>query len=252
MPFWIAAALSLANFFYGLFVVPESLPPERRAKSAWHMANPVGSLGLLRSHPELFGLAIVIVLYYLAHNALPSMWALYTEYRYGWNRRDVGLSLTAVGVCSSVVSAALVGPFVKRFGERFSLTAGLFCGVLGFLGFALAPRGAYIFAAIPFIALWGVAGPAMQSLMSQLVDHSSQGKLQGAVNSLRALTGMAGPPLFTQVFTFAIAAKSPLHFPGAPYFLSGLLLLSSLLLAMYFTRLHAPVTAAAPAPSEPS
>jgi len=252
MPFWVAAGLSLINFLYGLFVLPESLPLERRSKSAWHMANPLGSLGLLRSHPELFGLAIVITLFYLAHNALPSMWALYTEYRYGWNRRDVGLSLTAVGTCSAFVSAGLVGPVVKRFGERFSLFAGLVCGTLGFLGFALAARGAYIFAAIPLIALWGVAGPAIQSLMSQLVDHSSQGKLQGAINSLRAMTGMAGPPLFTQVFTFAIAAKSSLHFPGAPYLLAGLLLFSSLMLALYFTRLHASVRTPAPAPSEPA
>jgi DHA1 family tetracycline resistance protein-like MFS transporter len=252
LPFWAAAGLSLANFLYGLFVLPESLPPERRSKSAWHMANPLGSLSLLRSHPELFGLSIVITLYYLAHNSLLSVWALYTEYRYAWNRSDVGMSLAAVGVCSAIVSAVLVGPFVRRFGERFSLVAGLFSGTLGFAGFALAARGAYLFAAIPFIALWGIAGPAIQSLMSQRVDHSSQGKLQGAINSLRAITGMAGPPLFTQVFTFAIAAKSSLHFPGASYLLAGLLLFASLLLAFYVTRVHAPTPLPSPEHSDPS
>lgn len=239
MPFWVAAGLSLANFFYGLLVLPESLPPERRAKSAWRMANPLGSLSLLRSHPELFAFAIVITLYYLAHNALPSMWALYTEYRYAWNRQDVGLSLTVVGVCSSIVSAALVGPFVKRFGERVSLVAGLFCGTLGFLGFALAARGKFIFAAIPFIALWGIAGPAIQSLMSQRVDPTSQGKLQGAINSLRAITGMVGPPLFTQVFAFCIAPASAIHLPGAPYFLGALLLAAALVIATFVARAHA-------------
>jgi DHA1 family tetracycline resistance protein-like MFS transporter len=249
VPFWVAAALSLANFFYGLFVLPESLPPEHRAKSAWHMANPFGSLGILRSHPELAGLSVVITLYYLAHTSLPSMWALYTEYRYTWDRRDVGLSLTVVGICSAIVSALLMGPFVKRFGERFSLVAGLSCGTLGFFGFALAARGAFVLSAMPLIALWGIAGPAIQSLMSQRVDPSSQGKLQGAINSLRAITGMAGPPLFTQVFTYSIAAKSSFHFPGAPYFLAGLLLLSSLLLALYVTRLHTAATSAEPTPS---
>ena len=238
-PFWAAAGLSLANAIYGFFILPESLPPERRAKSAWHMANPLGALGLLRSHRELAGLSIVLTLYYLAHNSLPSLWALYTEYRYSWSHRDVGSSLTLVGVCAALVSGVLVGPFVKRFGERRSVLSGLIFGVFGFAGFALAARGWVTLAVIPFIALWGIAAPAMQSLMSGHVDPSAQGKLQGAINSLRAVTGMAGPPLFTQIFAIAISPKYAIHLPGAPYFLAALLLLSSLLLAVYVTRAHA-------------
>jgi len=252
LPFWAAAVLSLANALYGYFVLPESLPPERRSKSAWHMANPLGSLSLLRSHPELAGLSVVATLYYLAHASLPSMWALYTEYRYAWNRRDVGLSLAVVGVSASLVSGLLVAPFVKRFGERRGLLSGLVFGVLGFAGFAFAARGWIALSVIPLIALWGIAAPPLQSLMSRHVDHSSQGKLQGAINSLRAVTGMAGPPLFTPVFTFAFAAQSALHFPGAPYFLAALLLGSSLLLAVYITRLHAAPPSAEPAPSDPA
>src|SRR6266702_6761831 len=235
-PFWAAAALSLGNALYGYFVLPESLPPERRAKSAWHMANPLGSLRLLSSNTELAGLAVVTTLYYLAHNSLPSMWALYTEYRYAWSRRDVGLSLAVVGVCAAVVSGVLVGPFVKRYGERRSLLSGLLFGTLGFAGFALATRGRILLAVIPFIALWGIAAPAMQSLMARHVDPSSQGKLQGAINSLRAITGMAGPVLFTQVFAVAISSHSGLHLPGAPYYVAALLLGASLLLAIYVTR----------------
>jgi DHA1 family tetracycline resistance protein-like MFS transporter len=107
-PFWAAAALSLGNALYGYFVLPESLAPEKRAKSAWHMANPLGSLTLLRSHPELAGLSVVVTLYYLAHNSLPSMWAFYTEYRYAWSRSDVGNSLALVGVCAAVSCICLV------------------------------------------------------------------------------------------------------------------------------------------------
>src|SRR6267378_1348270 len=245
-PFWAAAVLSFANALYGYFVLPESLPPERRAKSAWHMANPLGSLKLLSSNAELAGLSVVTTLYYLAHNSLPSMWALYTEYRYAWSRRAVGLSLSVVGVCAAVVSGALVGPFVKRFGERRSLLSGLLFGTMGFAGFAVASRGWMILAVIPFIALWGIAAPAMQSLMARHVDPSSQGKLQGAINSLRAITGMAGPVLFTQVFAIAISPRYGLHLPGAPYYLAALLLGASLLLAVYVTR---PSEAAQAAPS---
>jgi DHA1 family tetracycline resistance protein-like MFS transporter len=236
LPFWAAAGLSLANFLYGVMVLPESLPPDRRAKSAWHMANPLGSLNLLRSNPELTGLAVVTTLYYLAHQSLPSMWALYTEYRYAWNRADVGLSLAVVGVSAAIVSSLLVGPFVKRYGERRSLLWGLSFGIAGFFCFGLATRGWFALASIPLIALWGIAGPAMQSLMSQCVDPSSQGKLQGAINSVRALTGMAGPILFTQIFAYAISRSSALHLPGAPYQLAGCLLFCSILVAAYVTR----------------
>ena len=235
-PFWAAAALSLINSLYGFFVLPESLPKERRAKSAWHMANPLGALSLLRSHRELAGLSVVVTLYYLAHNSLPSVWALYTEYRYTWSHGDVGLSLAVVGVCAAIVSGALVGPFVKRFGERRSLFSGLVFGTLGFAGFALATRGWIVMSVIPFIALWGIAAPAIQSLMSRRVDPSSQGKLQGAINSIRAVTGMVGPVLFTQIFAVAIAPRFGFHLPGAPYYLAALLLGASLLLAVYVTR----------------
>ena len=250
LPFWGAAILCLANALYGFFVLPESLPPERRSKSAWHMANPLGSLRLLRSRAELWGLAIILTLYYLAHQSLPTVWALYTEYRYAWSRRDVGLSLAVVGISAAIVSGALVGPLVKRFGERRSLLAGLVFGTLGFAGFGLAARGSIALAVIPLIALWGIAAPAMQTLMSRCVDQSSQGRLQGSINSIRAITGMVGPLLFTQIFSLAISAKTGLHLPGAPYFAAGLLLISSLFLAAYFTRAQATSLSSEPSQSE--
>ncbi len=250
-PFWVAAGLSLANALYGYFVLPESLPPDRRAKSAWHMANPLSPIKLFRSHPTLAGLSVVTTLYYLAHNSLPSMWAYYTQYRYAWSRRDVGLSLAVVGVSASLVSGVLVGPYVKRFGERFSLISGLLFGTIGFLCFGLAPTGLVLMCTIPFIALWGIAAPAMQSLMSRHVDPSSQGKLQGGINSLRAITGMAGPVLFTQVFKHAISPVSSVKLPGAPYLLAASLLGSSMLLSAYVTR-AGPTRIPLPAPDAPA
>lgn len=253
MPFWVAAGLSLANFLYGYFVLPESLPQERRAKSAWHMANPFGALSLLRSHHELFGLSAVATLFYLAHQALPSVFVYYTEYRYHWSFREVGTSLTIVGVCAAAVSGGLVGPYVKKFGERFSLISGLTYGVIGFAGFAFAARGNVFLAFIPFIALWGFAGPAMQSLMSQHVDHTAQGKLQGAINSIRGITGMAGPPIFGNVLSYVTSPTTTWHLIGAPYYLAAILLCSALLLAVYVTRAHAFFRpAAAPSPQSPS
>jgi MFS transporter, DHA1 family, tetracycline resistance protein len=248
-PFWVAAGLSLANALYGFFILPESLPPERRAKSAWHMANPFGSFTLLRSHPQLSGLAMVLTLFYLAQQSLPSVFVLYTQYRYGWGEQQVGLALAIVGISTSIVSGALVGPYVRRFGERHSVLSGLLFGCMGFFSFALATRGSIMLAAIPFLGLWGIAGPAMQSLMTQRIDPTSQGKLQGAINGLRAIASMIGPLLFSQIFKGAISSRASIHFPGAPYFLAGLLLLSSLILAEFVTR---PSAARAPITAKPS
>jgi MFS transporter, DHA1 family, tetracycline resistance protein len=243
-PFWVAAGLSLANALYGFFILPESLPPERRAKSAWHMANPLGSLTLLRSHSQLSGLAIVLTLFYLAQQSLPSVFVLYTQYRYGWGESQVGLALAVVGVSSSIVSGILVGPYVKRFRERRSVLSGLLFGCMGFFSFALATRGSIFLAAIPFLGLWGVAGPAIHSLMTRRVDPTSQGKLQGAINGLRSITGMIGPLLFTRVFSIAISRHS-VHLPGAPYLLAGVLLFSGLLVADFVTRPSASAAQAA-------
>src|SRR5437879_5866295 len=222
-PFWAAAALSLGNALYGYFVLPESLPPERRAKSAWHMAHPFGSFELLRSHRELAGLSVWVTLYSLSSNSLPSMWALFAAYRYAWSGGDAGHSLCLVGACAPILSGVLVRPFVRRFGERRSVLSGLFFGTVGFAGFAFAPRGWMLLAVIPFIALWGIAAPAVQSLMARHVDPSSQGKLQGAINSLRAVTGMAGPVLFTQVFALAISPRFGLHVSVALYYWAAVL-----------------------------
>src|SRR5256885_9210248 len=243
------AVFCLKKKLYGFFVLPESLPKERRAKSAWLMANPLGSLKLFRSHPELAGLAVVVTLYYLAHQSLMSVWTIYTEYRFGWSRIAVGNSLAVVGISAAIVSGALVGPYVKRFGERFSLVSGLVYGTLGFICFGLASRGWVILATIPFIALWGIAAPAIQSLMARHVDPSSQGKLQGGINSLRAVTGMIGPVLFTQVFKESISASTRFHLPGAPYLLAAVLLAASMLLAIYVTRAR---VQRAPSPNLPA
>ena len=232
LPFWAAAALSLTNALYGFFILPESLPRERRAPIVWSKANPLGSLALLRSQRALLGLAAVAFLYNIAHDSLPSVFVLYTDYRYHWGERMVGFALAGIGIASTIVSALFVGPIVKRLGERAALLVGLFFGALGFAIYGLAPTGAWFLTGIPFLAIWGLAGPAFQALMSQRVEATAQGRLQGAVASLAGVTGMLGPLIFTQIFAFGIAS-SWLHLPGAPYLLSATLLGASLLLALF-------------------
>ena len=233
LPFWGAAVLALVSAFYGLFVLPESLAPEKRDVFSWKKANPVGSLTLLRSHHELLGLASVNLLFQLAHCVLPSMYVLYTSYRYGWNTKTVGLTLMAIGVLSIIVQGGLVKPAVQRLGERGSLYTGLLFGIAGFAGFALAPTPFWMWAALPVFSLMGLFGPGLQSLMSQRVPQHEQGKLQGANGSITSIAGLIGPGLFTLSFAHFIDKDRAWVLPGAPFFIAALLLLMALGVAVW-------------------
>ncbi|THJ20096.1 MAG: TCR/Tet family MFS transporter [Nitrospira sp. CG24D] len=236
LPFWGAAALSLLNACYGFFVLPESLPREKRAPFAWKRANPVGSLVLLRSHHELFGLATLAFLGYLAHAVLPSIAVLYMGYRYGWDTASVGLMLAGVGVAAMIVQGLLIRPLTARFGERTMVLAGLLCGATGFAIYGVAPQGWIFCLGIPIMAFWGLAGPATQALMTRRVSGSEQGRLQGAMASINGVTGLIGPTLFTQIFAHFIGAQAGWQLPGAPFLLAACLLLIGAGLAWRVTR----------------
>lgn len=234
LPFWVAAGLSFANACYGLFVLPESLPPEKRGGFRWSRANPVGSLGLLRKHPVVLGVAAVAFFSYLSHEVLPSMWVLYTDYRYHWSERTVGLTLALVGVFSAIVQGGLVRTGVAKLGERKALLFGLACGAAGFAIYGWAPASAWFFLGIPFGALWGFAGPSAQALMSQRVDPSEQGSLQGALAGLRGITGMIGPTLFTSAFAWSLHGDKPR--PGISFLMAAALLFIALIIGAIVTK----------------
>lgn len=238
LPFWVAAGFSFLNFGYGLLVLPESLSLKRRERFSWHRANPLGSLKLLRSHRELFGLAIVNFVGSVAHEALPTIFVLYAMYRYGWNERTVGLAIAAVGLCSALVGAGLVEPVVARFGERRTMLAGLLFGTAGFVIYGVAYTGAIFWAGLPLAALWGLSGPPMQGMMTRHVGASEQGQLQGALSSLRGIAFMIGPLVFTNVFASFIGANRDWHLPGAPFLLAALMIAGSTAMAWQTTRLR--------------
>jgi len=231
LPFWFSAALSLANGCYGLLLLPESLPPEKRTAFKFRMANPVGSLVLLRSYPRLIGLAGVQFLGQLAHVVLPSTFVLYATYRYGWSERLVGLTLAGVGACSLIVQAGLVGRVVAWLGERRTLGVGLLAGAIGFAIYGLAPVGPVFWVGVPIMSLWGLSGPALQGLMTRMVGPSEQGQLQGANGSLQGIAGLIGPGLFTGTFAAFIGGLARFGLPGAPFLLAALLLAAAFLLA---------------------
>jgi MFS transporter, DHA1 family, tetracycline resistance protein len=231
LPFWVAAGLSFANTLYGLLILPESLPRDRRSPFRWKSANPLGALHLLRADRVLAGLSIMNFVAQLAHVVLPSTFVLYASYRYGWDTKTVGLTLALVGVCAMVVQGVGIGPIVRRIGERRALLLGLGCGAIGFLIFGAAPTGPLFWLGIPVMALWGLAGAATQALMTQLVAPDQQGQLQGATTSVQSVSQLVGPFLFTLIFAYFIGAQAPLKLPGAPFLLASALLVLALVIA---------------------
>jgi DHA1 family tetracycline resistance protein-like MFS transporter len=233
LPFWVAAGLSFANALYGLLILPESLPPDRRAPFRWKSASPVGALHLLGADRLLAGLSWTNFIAQTAHVVLPSTFVLYATYRYGWDTKTVGLTLAMVGICAMVVQGAGIGPIVRLLGERRALMLGLISGAIGFLIFGLAPTGPLCWVGIPVMALWGVSGAASQALMTQLVAPDQQGQLQGATASVQSVAQLAGPFLFTLTFAYFIGAQSPVQLPGAPFLLASLLLVLALGIAVW-------------------
>ncbi len=237
LPFWVAAGLSLINGLYGLFILPESLPRDRRAPFRWKSANPIGMLHLMRSNRVLAGLQLSNFFSQLAHVVLPSTFVLYATYRYGWDVRMVGITLAIVGLCSMVVQGTAIGPIVKRLGERKALLLGLAFGSIGFLIYGAAPTGLLFCVGIPVMSLWGVAGAATQALMTQQVAADQQGRLQGATSSVQSISQMLGPFLFTLIFAFFISDHAPFKLPGAPFLLAaGLIALALVIAARTLSR----------------
>ncbi len=234
LPFWVAAGFSLANWLYGYLFVPESL--QHRKEFTLRRANPIGSLVLLRSHPELSKLATLQFLAYVSHEVFV-IWALYAIYRYAWNQTTIGVSLALVGIFTAAISGGLTGRIVARLGERRTLYIGQFFGALGMVIAGLAKTGVVYMASIPVISLWNISFPAAQGMMTHRVSEREQGELQGAIQSLRSIAFVIGPFLFSGIFAWFINPRHAFHIPGAPYYLAAALLFSAMLLA---TRVEQP------------
>lgn len=225
LPFLVAGCLSIANFCYGYFILPESLPLENRSPFRFAKANPFAAIKLLASHPQLARLGSISFLLQMAHHVLPAVTVLYMFYRYGWEERTVGLVLALVGVSAMIVQGGLVRPVVARIGERAAMLIGLICGAIGFAVYGYAPTGAIFLVGIPIMALWGFAQPSMSALMSGYVGADEQGKLQGANASMMGLSGLVGPWAFALTFAFAIDPAKGVLVPGLPFYLAAAVML---------------------------
>ncbi len=250
LPFWFSAGLALLNFAYGLFVLPESLPEGRRSKMFdWAHAKPMGSVHLLRNYPQIWGLVALVFIANFAHYVYPSTFVLFADVSFGWKETEAGYVLSAVGVLSVIVNAVLIGWLVKRVGERRAILFGLSCGVIGFLIYGFAGSGWVFLAGLPISALWAIAAPSTQALITQQVGPEVQGRIQGALSSLVSLAGIVAPALFAGSFGYFIGPHAPVHLPGIAFLIAAALLACGVVVAWRYARVPAPAT---PAVSDPA
>jgi len=235
-PFYAAAILSLLNWLYGYFILPESLSPDHRRAFDWRKANPLGALLHLRKYPAISGLIFSLTLVYLAFHAVQSNWNYFTIYRFNWTDRLVGVSLSVVGFMVALVQAGLIRIITPRIGNERSIYSGLSLYAVGMFLFAFATQGWMMFAFLVPYCLGGIAGPSLQAVMSSHVPPNEQGELQGALTSLMSATSIIGPPLMTNLFAYFTSPKAPFIFPGAAFLLGGMLMLLSSWLAFRSLR----------------
>ena len=225
LPFIVAGSITLLNWLYGVFILPESLAPKNRRAFSWGRSNPVGALLHLRKYPLVIGLALVYFIASIAHQALPATWALYTGYRFSWEPLQVGLSLAAVGIMAAIVQGGLTRKILPRIGERKAAIGGLMISAVSFVLYGLTSEGWMIYVVIVIGSLSGIATPAIQGMVSRGVGDDEQGGVHGSMSSLNSVAAIIGTPVATGLFGFFISDAAPVHVPGIAFLFSALLML---------------------------
>lgn len=232
VPFFVSAGLTLINWLYGYFVLPESLLPENRRPFEWSRSNPINSLLNLRRYPIVLGLVFPNVLIMIAGFATQSTWTFYCMDKFGWTEKMVGLSLGFVGVMAALVQGGLTRAIIPKLGNYRSISVGLVLYGIGFVLYALADQGWMMFAVTALASLGGIAMPALQGVMSNQVPMNEQGELRGALTSVMSLTSVVGPLIMTQLFGYFTSSAAPIQLPAAPFWLAAVLIFSSWLLVV--------------------
>lgn len=236
VPFYAAAGLALANWLYGYFVLPESLDKEHRRKFEWRRANPLGSLLQLKKYPAVGGLVVSLVLVYLASHAVQSIWSFFNIEKFNWSPKMIGISFGTVGLLVGIVQGGLIRVINPRIGNEKSVYIGLGLYALGLLLFAFASQSWMMFVFLIPYCLGGIAGPALQSIISGHVPANEQGELQGALTSLMSATSIIGPPMMTNLFAYFTSAGAPVYFPGVSFLLGSVLMMASAMWAYFALR----------------
>lgn len=246
VPFMVAGGLTLLNWLYGFFILPESLKPENRRPFEWKRANPVGTLVSLWKYPVVAGLLIALTFVYVAVHAVQSNWSYYTMEKFGWTPGNIGVSLAVIGFAFALVQGVLIRRIVPALGQTRSVYFGLGFYALGLLLYAFSTQGWMMYAFTIVYCLGGICGPAMQGVMAGVVPANAQGELQGGFTSLMSLTAIFGPPLMNNLFAFFTKPGGDIYFPGAAMLFGAMLTIISVVLSRRTLKKYVPAKNAAP------
>ncbi len=233
IPFYAAAILCLLNFIYGYFILPESLSTENRRPFDLKRANPIGALLHLKKYPKLIGLVLATFLLYVASHAVHSNWSYFTMYQFKWDEKMVGISLGVIGLLVGIVQGGLIRWINPKLGNQKSIYVGMALYTIGMFLFATATQSWMMFVFLIPYCLGGIAGPAMQSVISEQVPANEQGEIQGTMSSLMSASAIIGPPMMSTVFYYFTHDEAPFKFAGAPFVLGGALMFVSTIIAFY-------------------
>ncbi|HEY9117405.1 MAG TPA: TCR/Tet family MFS transporter, partial [Roseivirga sp.] len=228
VPFFVSAGLTMLNFIYGYFVLPESLPKEQRREFSWKRANPIGSLGQLRKNPIILGLATALFFIYIAGHSVQSTWSYFGAEVFGWGPKDIGVSLAVIGVMFAIVQGGLIGIVIKKLGNKKTIYLGLFFNFAGLLLFSVSTEIWMLYSFLAIYVLGSLSGPTIQGVMSNQLPNNEQGELQGGLTSLMSLSAIFGPLMMGETFYFF--TKEDHYFPGAAFALAAMFSLVCLIL----------------------
>jgi MFS transporter, DHA1 family, tetracycline resistance protein len=238
VPFFVCAGVTLLNWLFGFFILPESLKDENKRNFEWKRANPVGTLKSLTRYPVISGLILSLAFIYISSHAVQTNWAYFVKAKFGWDAAHIGWSLAVVGVAFAVIQGGLIRMIIPKLGQERSVYIGIALYALGFLLYGIAPEGWMMYPIIIIYCLGSIAGPALQGIMSSSIPANEQGELQGGFTSLMSLAAIIGPIMMNGVFAWFTGVNAPVYFPGAAMILGAVMMLISSLLARNTLKKH--------------
>lgn len=237
-PFITSAILTLINWLYGFFILPESLKPENRRKFDWKRANAFGALMNIRRYPMIIGLVAALFLAFVSSFSTQGTWNYYVKEKFNWSEKEIGLSLSFVGLMIAIVQGGLTRVIIPKLGAKKSIYLGFTFSILGALAYTFANQPWMIYAIMVPFSLGGLAGPSIQGIVSSQVPPNEQGELQGSLTSLNSVAAIIGPVLMTWLFHKFTAKDAPVYFPGVPFLASVILTSISFLIVATTLRKH--------------
>jgi DHA1 family tetracycline resistance protein-like MFS transporter len=203
-----AATLNGVTFLVTLFFLQEPVRHHQPTEQETSL-NPIRPFQWALSIPSLMPLLLIYMVFTLIGQVGGTIWVIYGADQFGWTPFWIGISIAGFGLGHAIAQAFIAGPAAERFGERFTLLAGVFFDALASVVLGFATRGWIAFTMLPVFCLGGVGFPALQALLTRQADAQSQGRLQGVLASLLSLTSIVGPLAISALY---FASRN--RFPG--------------------------------------